>query len=635
MKQLLLMSVLVISALPLSAKEITFDQAKTNAAAFMQIHGMEMPVSSEAKNVSGDQSNSNYYIFNDADSKGFVIVSGDDRTAQILGYSTSGAYDESTAPDALKEMLHGYTSQIRALDAMGISSDAVSTSSITPHSAIEPLIKTKWAQNAKYEIFCPEYNGKKCKPGCGAIAISQVMYYHQWPKSEISGMPGYVTAQLKIPMDSLPPITLDWNKMTQGTASADTAINLFIRYCGQSMNMDYTPSFSGTGIDQPMVAFLKKFGYDKNVRLLSSFGYSISEWDSIIYNELLNNRPVQYNGTDVSGAVGHAFVCDGYDGNGLYHFNWGWGGEYDGYYKMSVLNPKYVDPFQYSFTGFNFYVFAVVGIQAPVDEVLNPFSWEYMNINKLDDTTIYSEVMTANNCNSSYYSGLGYQNADGSYTVLKRSGPSSFDYIKNNDVSDTLYLSKLNLVKGTYIIRPISHDANHTEWKSSVSINKYIKAVIDDSGIKLTVPAISISAKSYTCSRSKVKGEKQYLEFTVQNNGDDFMGHLFFFADKTSTPSSSIYGDGASLYSGETGLFGMYFVPEERGTYNLFVSTDDKGENIIGKFTIDIAEATGIKDVDVTKGQAESAYYTIQGVGVKKPSQSGLYIHNRKKVVVK
>src|SRR5574344_2208332 len=115
MKQLFHMSVLVISALPLSAKDITFDQAKTNAAAFMQIHGMEMPVSYEEKHVSGDQSNSSYYIFNDADSKGFVIVSGDDRTAKVLGYSTSGAYDESTAPDALKEMLNGYTSQIRAL----------------------------------------------------------------------------------------------------------------------------------------------------------------------------------------------------------------------------------------------------------------------------------------------------------------------------------------------------------------------------------------------------------------------------------------------------------------------------------------------------------------------------------------
>ena len=33
----------------------------------------------------------------------------------------------------------------------------------------------------------------------------------------------------------------------------------------------------------------------------------------------------------------HAFICDGYDDNGLFHFNWGWSGSHNGFFAMSAL----------------------------------------------------------------------------------------------------------------------------------------------------------------------------------------------------------------------------------------------------------------------------------------------------------
>lgn len=58
----------------------------------------------------------------------------------------------------------------------------------------------------------------------------------------------------------------------------------------------------------------------------------------MIEEELKNRRPIIYNGHSVDG--GHSFVLDGADGNGYYHFNWGWGGVSDGYFSINLLNPE-------------------------------------------------------------------------------------------------------------------------------------------------------------------------------------------------------------------------------------------------------------------------------------------------------
>ena len=51
--------------------------------------------------------------------------------------------------------------------------------------------------------------------------------------------------------------------------------------------------------------------------------------------------PVQVSG---HGSGGHAFICDGYNPNtDKFHFNWGWGGSYDGWFDMALLTPGTCD----------------------------------------------------------------------------------------------------------------------------------------------------------------------------------------------------------------------------------------------------------------------------------------------------
>ena len=110
-----------------------------------------------------------------------------------------------------------------------------------------------------------------------------------------------------------------------------------MRYCGQGCKMQYSPQVS-LAYDQAMVeAFIKYFGYQNTVRVSHRMYYSIDGWEDLIYSELANGRPVAYGGASENG--GHSFVCDGYDGNGLFHINWGWGGDSDAYFSLSVLNP--------------------------------------------------------------------------------------------------------------------------------------------------------------------------------------------------------------------------------------------------------------------------------------------------------
>lgn len=82
--------------------------------------------------------------------------------------------------------------------------------------------------------------------------------------------------------------------------------------------------------------------------------YTDEEWIEIIKNEIDNKRPILYVAYDDEDAnSGHAFVCDGYDGDNMLHFNWGWGGDSDGYYNVNNKQ------------GFNRADGMIIGIESP------------------------------------------------------------------------------------------------------------------------------------------------------------------------------------------------------------------------------------------------------------------------------
>ena len=224
---------------------------------------------------------------------------------------------------------------------------------------IEPFIKTKWGQRAPYNTHCPTLNGNRCLTGCGATAMAQLMYYYRWPLDDTKDIPAFVTSRNKIQVGALPPTRFVWGKMSPSPAVATEeaeAVAQLLAYCGASLQMDYGTDYSTSNIYTIANALKTYFKYSNSVKVLKCKDYSWDEWEEIIYNELAQGHAVLYRGANAN-EEGHIFLIDGYDKRGYFHFNWGWGGNDDGYFKLSLEGTEHDRP-SVSYTSEHF---AIVG----------------------------------------------------------------------------------------------------------------------------------------------------------------------------------------------------------------------------------------------------------------------------------
>lgn len=320
------------------AQKISEQQALLKAQKFMVEKKFSIQKTSLARSRIKKQEKPKepFYIFNVEDNNGFVIVSGDERTDEIIGYSDKGRIDVDNMPINMQEWLEGYAEQIKALD----NNTEVRKTHRSEKLAIAPLIKTQWGQGEPYNRMCPTIGGENCVAGCVATAMAQILYYYKDYIKEVPVIPGYVTPIEKINMLDLPSTEFDWNNMllsypdlyyTRYTEESKNAVAKLMLYCGQSVNMDYGIRESAGGSIKDGI--INYFGISKNCRYIyrTQFG---PEWEDIIYKEISEGRPVCYAGKNIYS--GHAFICDGYDGEGNFHINWGWAGGYDGFFKLSL-----------------------------------------------------------------------------------------------------------------------------------------------------------------------------------------------------------------------------------------------------------------------------------------------------------
>jgi len=300
-----------------------------------------------------------YYVFNinESDNGGFVIVAADDVVKPVLGYSDNGKYDENDLPPNFVYWMEFLQSQIEWAQEQGLEQGAELAeewdsflSGEVPMMAVvvSPLITTTWNQTAPYNNLCPtdlypSTSGTRTLTGCVATAMAQIMNYHKRPLQSTAVVPSdayTTTSSLKLNMASEDLGGFEWDKMnttTPGTSEQQAAVAKLMYHAGLSVKMNYNTSSSGTNSGNVVMALTRYFGYDNSIRFMYRNFYDDVTWENMLKTELNANRPVYYSGSNSSS--GHAFVCDGYDNNGTFHFNWGWGGYQDGYFKTSVLNP--------------------------------------------------------------------------------------------------------------------------------------------------------------------------------------------------------------------------------------------------------------------------------------------------------
>ena len=307
-------------------------------------------------NVAPQCGYSEFFIFNNENSKGFVILAADDCVTPILGYSYDNNFATENLPPNLKGWLDGYAEQIR----MAVETRVTATEEIRANWAclrqgknlpvkseaqVYPLIATTWNQSPYYNALCPfdyTYN-QRTVTGCVATAMAQILKYWEYPNGAHSVVwheyehPDYGILGAHYGYGAGP---YYWNFMPdQLTSSSPTnqinAVASLMYHCGVSVEMNYGPDESLAYSTAAEIAFRAFFDY--NGATLVSKPDNDNLWISILKDELDNGRPVFYAG---SGTGGHAFVCDGYNASNYFHFNWGYSGEGNGNFSINSLTPN-------------------------------------------------------------------------------------------------------------------------------------------------------------------------------------------------------------------------------------------------------------------------------------------------------
>lgn len=529
-----------VSALFANGKQISQNAALSAARKYSRT-GQVAP----AKNLRSDKTNNApYYAFNLE--QGYVIVSGDDEMTELVGYAENGFFDAENVPPQMQLWLDGYAEYVAAVQSGKAKARKILLSD-SPSVVVEPLVTTKWNQDAPFNNFAPEYtddnnNTQRCATGCAATAMAQIMKFHNWPEQGV-GHYSYEHQSFGTISSNFSEHVYDWTNMidryNNGEYSSEQAdaVALLMKDCGVSLNMNYGP-VSGASIYSYYPAFKNYFRYSS--RTVNRSGCETAEFTKIITDELQEGRPIIYCGTGEDG--GHAFVVDGYDTNYFLHVNWGWGGYSDGYFDMNYMDPTGLGigggsgAFKWNQgivlarplkDGVEPYEFIQQLCFVPYDDVKGGiFCEQEMPANKGDVVTILLRN-TANLSGESFFGSLNVGVFDDSGALVTMGNE---ERIENNNgellefQSGSLYsvdlpmtLNTAGIADGNYIVRAMSK-ADGDVWRKFASTD-CLNMTVADGKVYLSAPTPNISMVGIgSYDTATYKGFSFNADVTVHNS---------------------------------------------------------------------------------------------------------------------
>lgn len=280
------------------------------------------------------------YLFSSPNG-GFLVTPADDCALPVLGYSDKGTVSADAMPPAMLWWLEGLAEEVaQAANGSAMSPGRAMRGVRTEKATIAPMLTTFWDQGAPFNDLCPELNGVKTFTGCAATAMAQAMNYFKAP-AKGSRSVSYTWQGHTLTMN-FAETTFDWDNMLNDYRGAATdaqknAVATLMKACGYALKSDYSTSATAAKPQDIVPALVRNFGYARSTMQLYRRFYQLGEWQDSVYASLAAGSPVIYTGQGSEG--GHAFVCDGYQSDGFFHFNWGWSGKSDGYFRLSALNP--------------------------------------------------------------------------------------------------------------------------------------------------------------------------------------------------------------------------------------------------------------------------------------------------------
>ena len=647
-KSLLTMFVSLFSIILAVAAPVDEQKARQLASDFlsnMSPRGTRSGNAELTRAVTGvaDGNDAAIYVFNSDNS--FVIISADDRTPAVLGYSDHGAYDMKKAPDGLKAMLGWFQASVRNY--------STTRGEVAIHDAIKPLLTTKWNQHSPYNLLCPydAENDALSVTGCVATAMAQIMKYHEYPSA------------------------YDWSLMKDEYDSGDESaaaqeVAKVMKDAGASVYMEYSAIVSSANVDGISEAFRNTFGYSISTELVSRAYFTAQEWDELIYSNLENKMPVYYSGTaididDSKGYLqgveaGHGFVVDGYDGKGLYHVNWGWGGLSDGFFLLSLLDPDNQGAGGTSGSeGYTIRASAIVGIKPvkPTEKAVTTRRLRASSFSVVDGQTTLSRSSSSEDF-PSFKTKIGIGNfitgsEDGTFDVglLLCKGNELLSLLDSKSSKDfpkgTGYLIDLEskigkgLSNGTYQLRAVCRESGKEDWVfCQLATSCYVEAVVNDLSLTLVVRGIdndgvakftanSKEISSDPCERRPITFKLNLTDLNKESNSP-----IYLWGNEDPEKTVLLAGKGSNLDPGETGDVEIHYTPQRSGDFTFYISgsATDYTESLVETFEVNVAArvpydlvvdvALDVKDADSENKVAGTA---LEGVAKIKNNSSEAY----------
>lgn len=567
------------------------------------------PVLVHTENISGKDSDPLYYVFNQQFNRGFVIVSAESRTVDVLGYADSGSFNPDSVPPGLQYWLNQCRNEIVAVREGKAQAQAEVQAEVQAEAQVQgkvvPLLQAiKWNQSAPYNDLCPVINAEtkeKAATGCVATGMAQVMKYFQWPEFGY-GSKKYTTKTLKLPVDArFSLVRYDWKNMTNAYGKGSTseqinAVATLMYHCGAAVEMDFDKASAASVLNMGK-ALIHNFGYDNHLQLLHRDYYSRQEWLQIIKNELNQSRPVIYSGSDVENS-GHLFICDGYDEQDYLHFNWGWGGLSDGYFHVSELKPPAGDAGAGNGDGYFYNQSITVGIQKPNRKSVKQYSMYLQSHVSASDSLLKRKDAFSVSLHKVY--NLGLHRFKGKFGLALFQNNRIVSVIKSLNISDLdSYYGYTELVfdalkipaaiaPGNYLLYPVFKSDSETGWTiirgKNGTFNHFQIEIAGDS-MKLNPESVlspDIQIMSFEVKGKIYQHRSAGFDISIFNKGTgDYHSNIDVYlqhADSVNT-GEPVATTRVSLNPGETKTFSFKSLIEKQpGKYLLKVCYDKSND---------------------------------------------------------
>lgn len=643
MNRIVTLSLLALVAAGASAEHLSPAEALTRALGSPAAKVCGIDARGNDYTLAWQTSNANIYAFN-RERQGYLIVSGDtDMCAAVIGYSDTGRIDRANMPPALVDMLDAYSTSRLEVPVSRAGSEN-----------IVPLMSTQWDQNDPYNRDCPKVDGAPCVTGCPATAIAQVLAVRRYPDCG-TGVAHALLGNSPITMN-LDEHPIDWDNIvddyTEGkyTDEQAAAVANLMHVAGMAVNTTYRTGSSGAGSNDIIRGITTHLKFDKSARMLRHDFFTTSEWNKLVYDELAAGRPLVYLGFNTM--AGHAFVCDGYNGDNvdMFHINWGWAGLSDGYYLLANLTPGQQGTGG-SDSGYNKDQQALFGMvpdcgtadYAVIMGLYGSFGVKMASILRTKDPEFCATSAGAYGYQGFYNVGADkvkgvfgiriVNNATHEVAYAEAASPSELG-VESRVMTYTVPASAMP-GEGEYTVTP-AFRAEGGEWIDVLQegeTRQRVTMTVTDKRFKFAytsmVASIELTDVKTTPAGTFINGEPVKVTCKASASGDMFSGNLIPVLCQGATIVNSMTPKFVSIDAGESVSLEWnepFDVKLREGVYNFYIIRESDFKGLYGPVGVSVSNSAGIDAISADINSAGAEIYDLRGTRVSAPVKGSLYI---------